>query len=158
MQTYIRRFNLNPKASPYVQGLLEADGLIHMEISGNVSVKPPLTELEMDTLEFYGWEKPEVSEGSYREHHKGIPNFYRLFENGTSKTEIAEAIFTALVGVFGMTDKDFLGFGGQSQTVSKLGLLGRLKVTDSNPFGDIFALPGQHLDMLERSKRSNGGK
>jgi hypothetical protein len=149
IQTYIRKFNLSPDTSPYVQGLLEEDGSVHMEISGNLQVRPLLTDEQMESLVFYGWEKPDATEEEYREHHEGIPNFYRLFEPGMPKIEIAEAILTALVGVYGMTEEDFLNFGTKGEVVSRLGLLGRLKASKGNPFRDIFALPGEHLDMIE---------
>jgi hypothetical protein len=149
IQTYIRKFNLSPDTSPYVQGLLEEDGSVHMEISGNLQVRPSLTDEQMESLVFYGWEKPDATEEEYREHHQGIPNFYRLFELDMPKIDIAEAILTALVGVYGMTEEDFLNFGTKGEVVSRLGLLGRLKASDGNPNRDIFALPGEHLDMLD---------
>jgi hypothetical protein len=158
IQTYIRRFNLSPETSPYAQGLLEDDGSIHMEISGNLQVRPLLTEDEINALAFYGWEKPEVAEEKYREHHDGIPNFYRLFEPNVPKIEIAESILTSLVGVYGMTEEDFLNFGTKGEKVASLGLLGRLKVSDGNPFRDIFALPGEHLDMIESNEASQTGQ
>lgn len=158
IQTYMKKFQLSPETSPYVQGLLEEDGSLHMEISGNLQVRPMLSEDEYDALEFYGWEKPEVTDEEYQDHHQGIPNFYRLFEPNVAKIEIAESILTSLVGVFGMTETDFLNFGTQGDKVVELGLLGRLKVSEENPFGDIFALPGEHLDMIEINHNSNGGK
>ena len=158
MQTYIKRFALSPETSPYVQGLLEEDGSIHMEISGNLQVEPPLSEDEVEALAFYGWEKPDAAEEEYRASHKGIPNFYRLFEPEVPKIEIAEAILTSLVGVYGMSEQDFLNFGTKGQKVAALGLLGRLKVSEGNPFRDIFALPGEHLDMIEGERASQEGK
>lgn len=158
MQTYIKKFRLSPETSPYVQGLLEEDGSLHMEISGNLQVRPLLTEDQYNALEFYGWEKPEVTDEEYKHHHQGIPNFYRLFEPNIPKIEIAESILTSLVGVYGMTEEDFLNFGTQGNKVAELGLLGRLKVSDSNPFRDIFALPGEHLVMIENNDLSLGGK
>lgn len=158
MQTYIKRFSLSPETSPYVQGLLEEDGSIHMEISGNLQVKPALTEAEIEAFVFYGWERPEVGEDEYRESHEGIPNFYRLFEPDVPKIDIAEAILTALAGIYGMSERDFLNFGTKGQKVAELGVLGRLKVSESNPFRDIFALPGEHLDMIESQQPSKGGK
>ena len=158
MQTYIKKFQLSPETSPYVQGLLEEDGSLHMEISGNLQVRPLLTEDQYNALEFYGWEKPEVTDEEYKDHHQGIPNFYRLFEPNIPKIEIAESILTSLVGVFGMTEEDFLNFGTEGNKVAKLALLGRLKVSESNPFRDIFALPGEHLDMIENNDLSLGGK
>jgi hypothetical protein len=158
IQTYLKKFQLSPETSPYVQGLLEEDGSLHMEISGNLQVRPMLSEDEYNALEFYGWEKPEVTDEEYQEHHQGIPNFYRLFEPNVPKIEIAESILTSLVGVFGMTEQDFLNFGTEGEKVAELGLLGRLKVSEENPFGDIFALLGEHLDMIETNHPSNGGK
>jgi hypothetical protein len=156
IQTYIRKFNLSPDTSPYVQGLLEEDGSVHMEISGNLQVRPSLTDEQMESLVFYGWEKPDATVEEYREHHEGIPNFYRLFEPNMPKIEIAEAILTALVGVYGMTEEDFLNFGTKGEVVARLGLLGRLKASDGNPNRDIFALPGEHLDMIESRQPSQG--
>ena len=158
IQTYLKKFQLSPETSPYVQGLLEEGGSLHMEISGNLQVRPMLSEDEYNALEFYGWEKPEVTDAEYQEHHQGIPNFYRLFEPNVPKIEIAESILTSLVGVFGMTEEDFLNFGTEGEKVAELGLLGRLKVSEENPFRDIFALPGEHLDMIETNHPSNGGK
>ena len=158
MQTYIRKFQLSPETSPYVQGLLEEDGSIHMEISGNLQVRPKLSEDDINALVFYGWERPDATEEEYQEHHEGIPNFYRLFEPNVPKIDIAEAILTALVGVYGMSEEEFLNFGTKGNQVAKLGLLGRLKASDRNPFKDIFALPGEHLDMIESELPSQGGK
>lgn len=158
IQTYIRKFQLSPETSPYVQGLLEEDGSIHIEISGNLQVRPKLTDDDINSLVFYGWEKPDATEDEYKEHHEGIPNFYRLFEPNVPKIDIAEAILTALAGVYGMSDSDFLNFGTKGERVAKLGLLGRLKASERNPFKDIFALPGEHLDMIETEQPSQGGK
>lgn len=158
MQTYIRKSQLSPETSPYVQGLLEEDGSIHMEISGNLQVRPKLTDDEINSLVFYGWEKPDATEEEYKEHHEGIPNFYRLFEPNVPMIDIAEAILTALAGVYELSDSDFLNFGTKSERVAKLGLLGRLKGSDRNPFKEIFALPGEHLDMIESEQPSQGGK
>ena len=158
IQTYLKKFQLSPETSPYVQGLLEEDGSLHMEISGNLQVRPMLSEDEYNALEFYGWEKPEVTDEEYQEHHQGIPNFYRLFEPNVPKIEIAESILTSLVGVFGMTEEDFLNFGTEGEKVAELRLLGGLKVSEENPFGDIFALPGEHLEIIETDHGSDGGK
>lgn len=57
-----------------------------------------------------------------------------------------------------MTEEDFLNFGTEGNKVAELALLGRLKVSESNPFRDIFALPGEHLDMIENNDLSLGGK
>lgn len=149
VQTYGRKFNLSPDTSPYLQAIRTDGDVLQMEVSGNLMVQPPLTELQHRELEFYGWNRPESNPGEYAEDHDGNPNFARYFEPGTDPLDVAEFILTTLVGVYGITEDDFWGFESSAEKVASLKKLGRLKATDGNPSAVIFALPGKHLEMLE---------
>lgn len=150
VQTYIRRFSLSPYASPYLQAVKDDDGNVQMELSGNLQLNPTLSEDEYVQLEFYGWTRPEVTVEEYREGDgEGNPNFVRFYSPEDDPVNIAEFLLTSLVGVFGMQEDDFWGFPTRvtADRVHSFKKLDRLKVSDGNPNGEIFALPGRHTDL-----------
>lgn len=152
VQTYGRKFNLSPDTSPYLQAIRTDEGLLQMEVSGNLVVNPPLTELQQQELEFYGWNRPDSDPDEYSSSHEGNPNFHRFFEPAVDNIEIAEFILTTLVGVFGITEDDFWGFESSADSVAKLKKLGRLAATAGNPNAVIFAMPGKHLELLNEAQ------
>jgi hypothetical protein len=143
IQTYIKSYGHDPYRSPYVQGLYEEDGSLHVELSGNLQVSPPLTEKEYEVLEFLGWTRPEVTEEEYEEGTaRGIPNFVRIYDEETPRNEIVEFILESLVLVFGLTIHDFWNFDRHTATVANLGKLQRLPRSETrNVRREIFALP-----------------
>jgi hypothetical protein len=149
VQTYGRKYNLSPDTSPYLQAIVDEDGNVQMEVSANLQVNPPLTEDQYNTLEFYGWAKPESDPGEYSA-EGGNPNFVRYFEPNTDALLVAEFILTTLIGVYEITEDDYFGFdhAAQANLVDSLHKLGRLKYSDGNPDRVIFAMPGKHLEAL----------
>ena len=152
LQPYLRRYDLSPDRSPYLQGMAQGD-FFELELAGNLVVNPPLSEEEYQILKFYGWHLPESTPEQYRDGSQDTPNFSRTYSLDFDADEVAEFILTTLCGVFGADEEDFWGFDGfrAADEISKFNLLGRLKYTDGNPHQTIFALPGHHLDLIESS-------
>jgi len=151
VQTYAKKFGLSPRTSPYVQAMIIND-LLQVEISANLMVQPPLTNEQYLAMEFYGWDLPECSPDDYVSDPGGNPNMVRYFDLDTSLRQIVESVLTALVSIYGIEEADFWGFSDRTETerVADMQLLGRLKKSNTNPFGSIFALPGFHVEMLEQ--------
>ena len=147
IQTFARRYGLNPDTSPYLQAIMHSDGQIQLEVSGNLQVNPPLTDEEYATLEFYGWSLPEVDPEAFREQN-GNPNFVRYFDSKADPLAIAEFILTTLIGIFQVQQDDYFGFNHSAERVASLKKLGRLKASAGNPAAEIFAMPGRHLSQL----------
>ena len=150
IQTFARRYGLNPNTSPYLQAIMHEDGVIQLEVSGNLQVNPPLTDEEYATLEFYGWSLPEVDPEAFAEHH-GNPNFVRYFDTKADPLAIAEFILTTLIGIFKVHEDDYFGFNHSAERVASLQKLGRLKASERNPGAEIFAMPGKHLSQLVKA-------
>lgn len=153
--TYGHRYSLSPDTSPYFQGFRDEFDEFFIEAAANLMCDPPLTEEEFAMMDFLSWDKPALEPEEYlnRDFSDGAndrPNFERRFTSDANSTDIAEFIMQTMVLVYGLTDEDFFNFGGKdtSDKVEALGKLGRLKVTNGNPDGQIFAMPGQHLDLL----------
>jgi hypothetical protein len=145
--TYGRRYSCDPSNSPFVQACASATGGIQLEVAANLTVEPQLSAEDFETLEFFGWQPPEVQPEAYQT-DGGNPNFVRFYDNGFSRIEVAEFILTTLVAVYKLTVKDFFGFNGSvANLVATFIKLDRLARTASNPNAVIFALPGQHLSM-----------
>ena len=151
VQSYGRKFNLSPDTSPYLQAIRVDEGRLQMEVSGNLMVVPPLTELQHQELEFYGWTRPNPEPDEFAVDEEANPNFVRYFDANVDPLEISEFILTTLVGVYGITEDDFWGFEGSADRVASLKKLGRLKPTPGNDSAVIFAMPGKHLDLVETS-------
>jgi len=151
-QPYLRKYDLSPKKSPYLQAIVE-DSFFQLEIAGNLVVNPPLSDDEHKMMQFLGWNLPDASPEEYRSGENGNPNFVRYFNLQTPIDEVVEFILTTLVLVFGSDEDDFWGFDNAdcADKVAELNLLGRLKKTQENPQGSIFALPGRHLDLIEKT-------
>lgn len=151
-QPYLRRYDMSPHKSPYLQAIVD-DNFFQLEIAGNLVVDPPLTDEEYKIMHFYGWSLPDASPDEYGSGASGNPNFVRYYNLETPIDEVVEFILTTLAGVFGAAEDDFWGFDNANcaDEVAALNLLGRLKKTDGNPFGTIFALPGQHLELIEKT-------
>jgi len=156
IQTYAERFGLSPDTSPYIQAKV-FDDILQVEISANLMVRPQLSLEQYKTLQFYGWELPEVNPDEYQKNASGNPNMVRYFDLETAPKQIVEAILTALVGVYGIVESDFWGFSDSAEAdrVGEMKILGRLKKTSTNPFGVVFALPGYHEDMLEQTSEDH---
>ena len=157
-QTYGRKYGLMPMDSPYFQGYRdEISQEWIVEASGNLQCRPPLTELQYQELEFYGWRPPTQTpaefavDGYIPDIEVGSPNFVRIFPKGESLDVVVEAILTAAVGVYGIEEEDFFNFGegGIADKVGNLQLLGRVKASDGNQRREIFAMPGKHLKAIE---------
>jgi hypothetical protein len=155
VQTYGRKYNLSPSTSPYLQAIIDHDGKVQMEVSGNLQVDPPLTDEQYNVLEFYGWTKPESDPDEYHD-AGGNPNFARHFDPNSDALLIAEFILTTLVGVYEITEDDYFGFDNATQAnlVDSMNKLGRLKYSDGNPDRVIFAMPGKHLESLGETEPS----
>ena len=149
VQTYGRKYNLSPETSPYLQAILVEDNKIQMEVSANLQVRPQLTTLQYQELEFYGWHAPEEPDEFASE--PANPNFHRFFVPNQDALDIAEFILTTLVGVYQLTEDDYFGFDSRTlaDRVDSFRKLGRLKYSDGNPDRVIFAMPGKHLEQLE---------
>lgn len=164
MQTYVKDYGLNPKRSPFVQSVSSFEGkTLIVELSGNLQLDPGLTQEQIQVLEFYGWTKPYDPESNeihtYDEADEfdleQNPNFHRIFDATHDSLEIAEFVIESLVGVFNFTIDDFVGFAAaNANLVASYKKLGRLAVSEGNPHAEIFAMPGQHLEMLEPIKVS----
>lgn len=145
MQTYGHNYNLSPNASPYVQAILESDGSLHVELSGNIICDPPLTENQMQQLEWIGWIRPSDEDPQ-------MPNFVRLFEPGWHPRFVAERIVESLTSIMRIQEDDFFNFSENPTTIAaitKIALLDQLKPdAERNPNGSIFCLAGQHDDLL----------
>jgi len=151
VQTYGRKYNLSPDTSPYLQAIVDEDGNVQMEVSANLQVRPQLTPLQYQELEFYGWHAPEEPDEFASE--PANPNFHRFFEPNQDTLDIAEFILTTLVGVYQLTEDDYFGFDSRTlaDRVDSFRKLGRLKYADGNPDRVIFAMPGKHLDNIDSS-------
>ena len=154
MQTYGLKYQLSPNSSPFLQACINALGGVQLEVSANLQVMPELTPEQFKVLEFYGWTPPHddpIEVGGDLEDEN--PNFSRHFAPDADSLDIAEFALTTLVGVYEIIEDDYFGFTGPGITekVADLRKLGRLKRHEGNPDGQIFALPGKHLDQLEPS-------
>lgn len=137
MQTYGRRYGSNPDTSPYVQAILEADGSLHVELSGNIICVPPITESQIEQLEWVGWEPPIEDDSN-------MPNFHRLFEPGWHPRYVAERIVESLTSIMGIAEDDHFNFSENPATieriVSETGLYRLPADSRHNPNGSIFSL------------------
>lgn len=144
MQTYGHYYGLNPDTSPYVQAILEADGSLIVELSGNIICEPPITESQMEQLEWVGWERPVDGDAN-------SPNFVREFAPGWHPRFVAERIVESLTSIMRIQEDDFFNFSENPETIVKIAQiegLNRLKPDpERNPNGSIFCLAGQHDDL-----------
>ena len=156
MNTYGHKYGLSPYSSPYAQACVDSFDRLQVEVSANLQVRPELTEEQFQALEFYGWLRPHENPVDGADEDSN-PNFSRYFEANADPLDIAEFVLTSLVGVYGLTEDDFFGFSGKDMAdrVANMKQMGRLKSDAGNPDGEIFALPGKHLQMLEPSSIIN---
>ena len=157
LQTYGRRYGYMPYDSPYFQGYYDhiAKEFI-LEASGNLQVKPPLTEQQYSELEFYGWKLPsqtpqEFGEDGYQpDATEASPNFLRVFEGEPNYDEIVEVLMTAMVGIFKIDEDDFFNFGEGDipNQIDRMRLLGRVVAGEFNQNREIFAMPGRNLQAI----------
>ena len=149
MQTYGHFYSLSPNTSPYVQAILESDGSLHVELSGNIICVPPLAENQMQQLEWIGWSRPS-------DENPQVPNFVRIFEPGWHARFVAERIVESLTSIMRIQEDDFFNFSENPTTIAaitKIALLDQLMPdADRNPNGSIFCLAGQHDDLLAEKK------
>lgn len=145
MSTYGHHYRLSTHTSPYVQAILESDGSLHVELSGNIICDPPLSERQMEHLEWIGWTRPS-------EENSGLPNFYRIFEPGWHPRGVAARIVESLTSIMNIGEEDFFNFSEIPGTIAKISLikeLDRLKISrETNPNGSIFCLAGQHPELI----------
>lgn len=145
MCTYGHHYRLSTHTSPYVQAILESDGSLHVELSGNIICDPPLSERQMEQLEWIGWTRPS-------EENSRLPNFYRIFEPGWHPRGVAERIVESLTSIMNISEEDFFNFSEKPETVAKIAViheLDRLKISpERNPHGSIFCLAGQHPELI----------
>ena len=154
--TYGHKYGLSPDTSPYFQGMRSEFGELFIEAAANLSCNPPLTEEEFAMMEFLSWDRPALSPEEFMNRESSAetndrPNFERRFDESVDPKDIAEFILQSMVVVYGLTEDDFYNFGNETvaNQVEALGKLGRLKYSDGNPWRQIFAMPGKHLDMLK---------
>lgn len=81
----------------YVQGLLEEDGSLFLEVPSNQFLPIPLTDAEIDHLLGLGWHAPEDD----------FPNFWReLPADGITPGLVAALLVRTLTEVYGVADGD----------------------------------------------------
>ena len=81
---------------PYVQGLIEFDGSIHLEATSNEFLEPPLDEKASQAIRFLGWQLGGET---------GLPNYWlsRPVTINTSN-ELAELLCRTLYEIYGVDD------------------------------------------------------
>ena len=150
LQTHTHKHGLRPSTSPYVQFRHNGTGGWVVEVSGNLVVRPELDALEVAQMEYFGWTRPEVNAGDFEAGAGGNPNFSRDIDDATPK-EVAWWIVTTLYMVYGVEKRDFFAveIPFVVTMLAEANFLARLTPTKNNPFGYIFCLPGQHIDMTD---------
>jgi len=142
LTTYGARYKFDPNVSPYVQAMHEADGSLHVEISGRNTTQSPLTAKQYDELELLGWTPPTAGETGEAIDDFPIPNSFRVFEPGWNARAVAEFFLESLTMIFDITADDFFSFGVNHQDeIDGMGVLERVRE------GEIFALPGRDVTL-----------
>lgn len=111
-----REYGYDQNQSPYIQGMQEADGSLHLEL-GSPQLIASLSDRSKKTMEFMGWNEPD----------DGIPNYFRIFEPGWNIRHVAYVALQTLVVAFGIDVTDIIVPGGHGMSkFGRLGLLDRL--------------------------------
>lgn len=153
IQTYAAKYGVSEETSPYLQALVE-DGLIQMEVSANLQVRPKLSKRKHQKMAFYGWLLPDSKKDKTLDFAERNPNFCRYFSVDTPNDEIAEFILLTLVSIYGITEDDMWSLGSESQNskIYNKGLMDLVKLEDRPDNGLIFGLPGYRSDIVEVRK------
>ena len=160
LRTCLLYYGNNSVTSPQFDVAFDEPGKFVLELTGNLYLRPQISEQMVETLEFYGWTKPDIDPEDWNESEEpaGRPDFSRSYITKTEPSEIAEFIVTTLVGVFGMQLTDFIAFADKASAtkVDAMKKLGRLKRYENNTEALIFAMPGQHLSSISVTRNTNG--
>ena len=150
IQTYAAKYGESEETSPYLQALVD-DGMIQMEVSANLQVRPKLSRRKYQRMKFYGWLLPDSKEDKARDPSSHNPNFCRYYALDTPNEEIAEFLLLTLVSISGITEDDMWSLGSDSQNSSiyNKGLMSLVKLEDRPDYGLIFVLPGYRQDIVE---------
>lgn len=151
IQTYAAKYGESEETSPYLQALVE-DGLIQMEISANLQVRPKLSKSKYQKMAFYGWLLPKSKEEKSRNFPSHNPNFCRFYALDTPNEEIVEFLLYTLVSIFRITENDMwsLGSGSQNSHILNQGLMNLVRLDSRPDDGLILVLPGYREDIVER--------
>lgn len=117
----------------FVQGLVEMDGSMHLEMSGDVDREPRFTDEQIAQLEFMGWAKMD-----------DLNIYFIEFEPGWVPLYVGERMVEALVSVHGVDENHFFGFTNNERLNDEIRALTTLvEVTIRHQSGtsDWFSLP-----------------
>ena len=156
MQTYAAKYGVSAETSPYLQACIE-DGLIQMEISANLQVRPKLSKKQYKKMEFYGWLRPDRKKDEADDLVAYNPNFCRYYSRDTPNVEIVEFLLLSLVSIYGITENDMWSLGSESQNskIYNKGLMNLVKLEDRPDNGLILILPGYREEIVELRKFSS---
>ena len=118
----------------FVQGLVEMDGSMHLELSGDVNREPRFTDEQITQLDFMGWAKMD-----------NLEIYFIEFEPGWVPRYIGERMVEALASVHNVDLDHFFGFTIWEHLNDEIRALTPLvDVTINRRSGlcDLFALPG----------------
>jgi len=135
----------------FIQGLVEMDGSMHLEISGDLNLPERFTEVQIEQLKFMGWDKFEPH------------NIYFIeFEPGWVTQYVGERIVEALCTVHAVTESDFFGFGINSQILDEIRSTTEMvdiTVNHHNGIPSWFALPASKaISWAEMVRRDQAAK
>jgi hypothetical protein len=141
IQTLARKYDFDPSASPYIQGLILPEGRFHLEAPKHFFEEGDLDQRKLDQMLFIGWNPPGDTESTF--------NFWRVFDFGWNPRSVAEFALETLTTVFGVTDSDFFDFGSnwQPKAIWAKRQLHRVKIHDGNPDGSIFCIPSEKFPI-----------
>lgn len=151
VQTLAKKYDFDPHRSPYIQGMVLADGRFHLEAPRFFWEEGGLSEAKIQQLQFIGWNLPGDTDSTY--------NFWRAFDYGWNPRSVAEFALETLTSVFEVTESDFFDFGSvwQPEAIWRLRELYRVPIADSNPKGSIFRIPDNdkfRVDSFDEQKEA----
>ena len=117
----------------FIQGLVEMDGSMHLEISGDLDTEQHFTDAQIAQLKFMGWDQF----GSYN-------IYYIEFEPGWVTRYIGERVVEALCSVHSVSENDFFTFGLNDRILDEIRLttdMVDITVNYNNGIPSWFALP-----------------
>jgi hypothetical protein len=121
----------------YVQGLLEEDGSLFLEVPSNQFLPIPLTDAEIEHLLGLGWQAPE----------DGFPNFWReLPSDSITPGLVAGLLVRTLTEVYGVADGDEFTLRPADLALDALPPYG-IAVVESDLEGVEHATPGREPEL-----------
>ena len=135
LDTLSPRVSYAREKSPYVQVMREDDGSYHVEVG-------PTDSLRMDDpkvpamMQFMGWNLPESH---------GLPNFWQVFNPGTSPAQVITTALQTLVLMFDVGRGALFEYSGVGEEdFNRSGLLDVVPVANGRYVGKAVGLKGQH--------------